>query len=291
MKKPIVVLPLLLLIAACTGGDDRGRASTASPLTSLSSAQTKSTAQGTDGSSQGSDAASSATGNVGDNGQNVKSQDGGGITVSPVSGGGTLDPTGGTLRAATGDDLGGSGVDPVVAMVSVTSKDKAAEILDPNAPVNPLDYQSFGAWVTGEEVRVNAAGTGSVVSATLGTPVPTADSATLVVNAALPLTNGMASANVVTVTANVDLSQRSIGSVTGGTVAASLNSGGDLTATGLSVSSTLVNSPVTTSLGAVVGTVSGTIANSPATTSLGAVVGTVNSLAAPAVGTVSGSIR
>jgi hypothetical protein len=231
--------------------------------------QPKSTAQETDGSPQVSGAANPNSSNVtaiggngqtgsgqngngqngngqNGNGQNGNGQNGNEAAVGLVSSSGALNPTGVTLQAATGDNVSELGVGPVAVVVDAQLKNKELEISGTNELANGWSYQTFGVWVTGEEVKV-----GSAVSATLGESAPTAGSAALVGNALGPHTSGIISATLASMAANVDLSQRAIGSVTSGTAAASLNGGGVLNATGLSLSGTLVNSPGTNSLGGV----------------------------------------
>lgn len=269
MKKFAAALSCLLLLSACGGGGGGGggggSASTVSPFTSWTAAQPNSTVQATGGSTQFSYASNPVTGFVTAVGYTGQSSNG--AAASLTYGSGPLNLTGVTIQAAqgqyislqtaAGDYLGGLGVGPVPVMIYGQSKDKKVEILAANAPAYGWNYQTYGVWITGQGVGVGTAGAASVGSTTPGTSVPTAGSATFVGNAIGMYTNGLTSATVASMTANVDFSQRTIGFVTSGTVAAGFNGSGAVNATYLNLSGTLAYSPGANSFGGAVRSANG----------------------------------
>lgn len=250
VRSSVVLCALALAGCGGGGGGGGGSASTVSPFTSWAAVQPNSTVVAAGGSSQFSYTASPVTGVVTAVGYTGQSSNG--AAVNLTYGSGSLNLTGVALQAAqgqyisiqstSGDYVAGLGVGPVAAMIYGQSKDKKTEILGINAPAYGWNYQTYGVWITGQGVGAGTAGAVSGGSATPGTSVPTAGSATFVGNALGVYTSGLTYSTMASMSANVDFSKRTIGFATSGTVSSSFNGTGAYNAPGLNLSGTLAYS-------------------------------------------------
>lgn len=257
------VLLCTLALAGCSsggGGGGKSSASTVSPFTSWAAVKPNSTVVAAGGSSQFSYTANPVTGVVTAVGYTGQSSNG--AAVNLTYGSGSLNLTGVALQAAqgqyisiqaaSGDYLGGYGLGPVPSLIYGQSKDKKTEILGINAPAYGWNYQTYGVWITGQGTGAGTAGAVSGGSATPGTSVPTAGSATFVGNALGLYTSGLTYSTVASMTANIDFSKRSIDFTTSGTITSNFNGGGAYYAPGLDLSGTLAYSAGANSFGGAV---------------------------------------